>query len=117
MESGVGGKTYNIIKSMYTNSKCAVKIGKKHTHFFPQGHGVRQGCSLSPTLFNIYIKQLARALEKSAAPGLTLLESEVKCLLFADDLVLLSTTKECLQQHTRYSAQILPDLGPDSKSQ
>jgi hypothetical protein len=29
MESGVGGKTYNIIKSMYTNNKCAVKIGKK----------------------------------------------------------------------------------------
>jgi hypothetical protein len=30
MESGVGGKTYGI-KSMYTNNKCAVKIGKKHT--------------------------------------------------------------------------------------
>ena len=60
MEGGVGGKTYNNIKSMYTNNKCAVKIGKKHTHFFPQGRGVRQGCSLSPTLFNIYIKELAR---------------------------------------------------------
>jgi hypothetical protein len=55
MESGVGGKTYDIIKSTYTNNKCAVKIGKKHTYFFPQGRGVRQGCSLSPTLFNIYI--------------------------------------------------------------
>jgi hypothetical protein len=54
---------YDIIKSMYTNHKCAVKIGKKHTHFFPQGRGVRQGCSLSPTLFNIYINELARALE------------------------------------------------------
>ena len=72
---------------MYTNNKCAVKIGKKHTHFFPQGHGVRQGCILSPTLFNVYINKLVRALEQSAAPGLTLLESEVKWLLFADDLV------------------------------
>ena len=60
---------------------------------------MRQGFSLSPTLFNIYINELARALEKSAAPGLTLLESEVKCLLFADDRVLLSPTKESLQQH------------------
>uniref|UniRef100_A0A8K9V0N5 Reverse transcriptase domain-containing protein n=1 Tax=Oncorhynchus mykiss TaxID=8022 RepID=A0A8K9V0N5_ONCMY len=99
MESGVGGKTYDIIKSMYTNNKCAVKMGKKHTHLFTQGGGVRQGCSLSPTLFNIYINELARALEKSAAPGLTLLESEVKCLLFADVLVLLSPTKGGLQQH------------------
>ena len=50
------------------------------------------------------------ALEKSAAPGLPLLESEVKCLLFADDLVLLLPTKEGLQQHLHL-------LGPDSKSQ
>ena len=84
MESGVEGEIYNIIH---------------HIHFFPQGHGVRQGCSLSPTLFNIYINEMARVLEQSAAPSLTLLESEVKCLLFADDLVLLSPTKEGLQQH------------------
>jgi hypothetical protein len=98
MERGIGGKTYNTIKSMYTNNKCAVKIGKK-AHFFALGHGVRQGCSLSPTLFTIYINELARALEQSAALGLTLLESEIKCLQFAEDLVLLSPTKEGLQQH------------------
>ena len=96
---------------MYTNNKCAVKMAKKHTHFFTQGRVLRQGCSLSPTLFNIYINELARALEKSAAPGLNL-------LMFADDLVLLSQTKEGLQQAApRSSAQILSDLGPDSKSQ
>jgi hypothetical protein len=33
MESGVGGKTYDIIKSMYTNIKCAVKSGGKHICF------------------------------------------------------------------------------------
>ena len=33
MEIGVGGKTYDIIKSMYTNNKCVFKIGKKHTYF------------------------------------------------------------------------------------
>lgn len=50
-------------------------------------------------LFNVYINELARALDQSAAPGLTLLDTKVKCLLFADDLVLLSPTKEGLQQH------------------
>jgi hypothetical protein len=70
-----------------------------NTHIFPQGRGVKQGCTLSPTLFNRYINKLARALEQSAAPRLTLLESEVKCLLFADDLMLLFPTKEGLQQH------------------
>ena len=56
IESGVGGKTYNIKKSLYTNNKCVIKMGS----------GVRQGCSLSPTLFNINITQLARTLEQSA---------------------------------------------------
>ena len=99
IQCGIGGKTYDIIKSMYTNNKFAVKIGNKHTEFLPQSRGVRQGCSLSPALFNIYINGLAQALDQSAAPGLTLLDTEVKCLLFADDLVLLSPTKEGLQQH------------------
>lgn len=99
IQCGIGGKTYNIIKSMYTNNKFAVKIGNKHTDFLPQSRAVRQGCSLSPTLFNIYINELARALEQSPTPGLIQLDTEVKCLLFADDLVLLSPTKEDLQQH------------------
>jgi hypothetical protein len=38
MESGVGGKTYNIINYMFTNYKCVVKIGKKHT-FLSTGPG------------------------------------------------------------------------------
>ncbi len=54
--------------------------------------------SLSPTLFNIYINELATMLERSAAPGLTLHDTEVKFLLYADDLVLLSPTEQGLQQ-------------------
>ena len=46
-----------------------------------------------------HVNELARAPEQSATLSLTLLESEVKCLLFVDDLVLLSPTKEGLQQH------------------
>jgi hypothetical protein len=72
---------------------------KKHTRFFPQGWEVRQGGSLLPTLFKIYINELVRALEQYPAPGLTQLDSEVKCLLFAGDMVLLFPTKEGLQQN------------------
>jgi hypothetical protein len=79
---------------MYTKNKCAVKIGNKQIDF-SQGRGVKQGCPISPTLFNIYIKQL----EESEAPGITLHNIEIKCLLYADDLVLLYPTKEGLEQH------------------
>ncbi len=65
---------------------------------FSQTKGVRQGCSLSPTLFNIYINELASALDKSSCPGLTLEGREIKCLLYADDLLLLSPHEEGLHQ-------------------
>ena len=99
LESGVGGKTYDLIKSMYSRSECAIKIGSKRTKFLSQGRGVRQGCCLSPTLFNIYINELAKTIEKSTAPGVTLHDSETKLLLYADDLVLLSPTEQGLQQN------------------
>ena len=99
LQSGVGGKVYDIIKSMYSENKCGVKIGDQRTEFFTPKRGVRQGCSLSPTLFNIYINELAVQLEQSAAPGLLLHDTEVKFLLYADDLVLLSPTEKGLQQN------------------
>ncbi len=83
---------------MYSNNECAVKIGHRRTVYFTQKQGVRQGCSLSPTLFNIYINELAQQLEKSTTHGPILLDTEVKFLLFADDLVLMSTTEEGLQE-------------------
>ena len=106
---------YDIIKSIYINNKCGIKLGKKRTDFFTQGRGVRQGCSLSPTLFNIYINELAVLLEQSAAPGLTLNNTEVKFLLCAGDLVLLSPTAQGLQQHLDLRGEILSKLGLGSK--
>uniref|UniRef100_A0A4W5RDT1 ribonuclease H n=1 Tax=Hucho hucho TaxID=62062 RepID=A0A4W5RDT1_9TELE len=99
LQTGLGGKVYDLIKCMYTENKCAIKIKNQRTEFFSQSRGVRQGCSLSPNLFNIYINELADMLDHSPAPGLTLFDTEVKYLLYADDLVLLSPTKEGLQQN------------------
>lgn len=74
------------------------KNWQNRTEFFTQGRGVRQGYNLSPALFNIYINELATIPEKSSVPGVSLHNQEVKCLLFADDLVLLSPTEDGLQQ-------------------
>jgi len=84
---------------MYTNNKCAVKINNVQTDFFLQSRGVKQGCSLSPTLFNIYIDELAKSIEQSDIPGLTLSDTNIKCLLFADDLILLAHLPDCSDRH------------------
>ncbi len=74
------------------------RVRERERDYFSQTKGVRQGCSLSPTLFNIYINELASALDKSSCPGLTLEGREIKCLLYADDLLLLSPHEEGLHQ-------------------
>ncbi len=99
IQSGIGGKIYDLIKNMYNQNKCAVKIGQQRTDYFSQERGVRQGCCLSPTLFNIYINELADLLDQSDSPGLELLHTEVKYLLYADDLIILSKTPEGLQNN------------------
>ena len=76
-----------------------LKLVKIHT-FHSTGPGGETGMKLKPhPLQHIYSNKLVKAIEQSATPGLTLLESEVKCLLFTDEMVSLSPTKEGIQQH------------------
>ena len=54
----VNGQFLNIIHSIYKNSSSTVKLGNRCTQFFLCSKGVRQGCPLSPNLFNIYVNDL-----------------------------------------------------------
>jgi hypothetical protein len=51
----VGTKFYNLIKSMYSQSKSCIRIKYSHTEYFDIKLGVKQGDNLSPTLFKIFI--------------------------------------------------------------
>ena len=52
---GITGKVFNLIKNIYMNEKCRIKIGGRLSDTFEANQGVRQGCILSPLLFNIFI--------------------------------------------------------------
>jgi hypothetical protein len=78
------------IKNEYQNSSCCVKAENQFSNFFPLELGVKQGCTLSPLLFN--------SLNEANTTPIHLLDQLISCLLYADDLVLLSETDKGLQE-------------------
>jgi hypothetical protein len=57
---------------------------------------IKQGCNLSPTLFNLFINDLSDIFDRSCTP-VKLNDTNLSCLLYADDLVLLSESRAGLQ--------------------
>ena len=98
-KEGIKGRFLEIVMSMYSKDKSAVKINNKMTEAFPCYTGVKQGCMLSPTLFNLYLSDLPEFLNSSSSTDILLDDSEkpINCLLYADDLVIFSRSANGLQ--------------------
>ena len=68
----------------YTNLTCCVRVNEWITGSFNVTQGLRQGCILSPTLFNIFMNDLPKHL-KAAFGGIQFGDINICCLLYADD--------------------------------
>ena len=55
---GFKPKLVNFMQNLYNNTKRVVIVGKSNTEWFKQTDGVRQGCALSPDLFNNYLEHV-----------------------------------------------------------
>ena len=94
----VQGKFYSLIKSLYSKSTCSVRIGNNKTRSFQYARGVRQGCILSPLLFNLYLNDLAFSFDNVLSDPFVLPNgTRLNSLLYADDLIILSRSKLGLQ--------------------
>ena len=60
----VGGKLLNRIKSMYVNSIACVKLKGGESQCFRIESGVRQGCIMSPWLFNVYMDTMMKEVKR-----------------------------------------------------
>ena len=95
---GVRGRMWRVIKRMYEASRSAVLLDGEKSASFSVEQGVAQGCSLSPILFSVFINDLLKEVEK-AELGIHLGEGgRIGGMLFADDFVGLSDSKEQLQK-------------------
>ena len=79
---------------MYNSLLSCIRANCKCSEFFDCPDGVRQGCVLSPTLFSLFINQLANHVTEKGRHGIQLKPGvmELFILLVADDAALLSTT-------------------------
>ena len=86
---GIEGTFLNIIKVIYDIPRANIILNGEKLKPFLLRSGTRQGCSLSPLLFNIVLEVLATAIrEEKEIKGIQIGKEEVKLSLFAGDMIL-----------------------------
>ena len=86
---GIEGTYFNIIKTIYNKPTANIILNGEKLEAFPLRSGTRQGCPLSPLLFNIVLEVLDTAIrEEKETIGIQIGKEEVKLSLFADDMIL-----------------------------
>ena len=81
-----------LLKSMYDRVVSAVKVKSGLRTTFTPLVGVPQGCNLSPTLSNPFVNDIVHIFD-STCDLLIMGECKINCLLYADDLILLSESE------------------------
>ena len=83
------------LKNLYAGPEATARTGHGTTDWFQIGKGVRQGCILSPCLFNFYAEYIMRnaGLEEAQA-GIKTVRSYISHLRYADDTTLMAESEE-----------------------
>ena len=83
---------------MYTGQEATVKTGHVTTHWFQIRKGIRQGCILSPCLFNLYAEYIMRNTElDEGQAGIKIVGRNINKLRCANDTTLMAENEEELK--------------------
>ena len=94
-EMGIPDHLTCLLRNLYAGQEATVRTGHGTTDWFQIGKGVRQGCLLSPCLFNLYEEYIMRnaGLDEAQA-GIKIAERNINNLRVADDTTLMAESKE-----------------------
>ena len=96
---GVEGTYFNTVKPLYDKPTANIFLNDQKLKAFPLRSGTRQGCPLSPLLFNIVLGVLATAIrEEKEIKGIQIGKEEVKLSLFADDILYIENPKGSIRK-------------------
>ena len=87
-----------LLRNLYAGQEATVRTGHGTTDWFQIGKGVRQGCILSPCLFNLYAEYIMRytGLEEAQA-GIKIARRNLNNLRYADDTTLMAESEKELK--------------------
>ena len=94
-EMGIPDHLTCLLRNLYAGQEATVRTGYGTTDWFQTGKGVRQGCILSPCLFNLYAEYIMRnaGLDETQA-GIKIARRNINNLRYADDTTLIAESKE-----------------------
>ena len=97
-EMGIPDHLARLLRNLYAGQEATVRTGHRTTDWFRIGKGVRQGCILSPCLFNLYAEYIMRnaGLDDTQA-GLKISRRNINNLRYADDTTLMAESEEDLK--------------------
>ena len=87
-----------LLRNLYVDQEATVRAGYETTDWFQIGKGVRQGCILSPCLFNLYTEYILRnAGLEEAQTGIKIAGRNINNLRYVDDTILMAESEEELK--------------------
>uniref|UniRef100_A0A8B9XRS3 RNA-directed DNA polymerase n=1 Tax=Bos mutus grunniens TaxID=30521 RepID=A0A8B9XRS3_BOSMU len=97
-EMGIPDHLTCLLRNLYAGQEATVRTGHGTTDWFQIGKGVRQGCILSPCLFNLYAEYIMRnaGLEEAQA-GIKIAGRNINSLRYADDTTFMAESEEELK--------------------
>jgi len=94
-EMGIPDHLTCLLRNLYAGQEATVKTGHETADWFQIGKGVRQGCILSPCLFNLYAEYIMRnAVLNKAQAGFKIAGRNINNLRYADDSTLMAESQE-----------------------
>ena len=97
-EVGIPEHLIFLLRNLYAGQEATVRTGHGTTDWFQIGKGVRQGCILSPCLFNLYAESIIRNIGlDEAQAGIKIAGRNINNLRYADDTTLMAESEEELK--------------------
>ena len=94
LEMGIPGHLTCLLRNLYADQEATDRTGHRTTDWFQIVKGVRQGCILSPCLFNFYAEYIMRnAKLDEAQTGIKIARRNINNLRYADDSTLMAESE------------------------